>query len=145
MALVLASRSEYFWKSEQFHFILAINVLFQDLDLHLAALGEILICLLAAYAACRETKLEGCADSIKTNTCYRHGQSISSLTASPPLRLEHRFRPVQATGFGAAGHSACVANSPATLRNGGSGAQCGDCNKDTRSWPCFDMFGGCII
>ena len=26
-------------------------------------------------------------------------------------------------------------NSPATLRNGGSGAQCGDCNKDTRSWP----------
>ena len=67
--------------------------------------------------ACRETKLEGCADSIKTNTCYRHGQSISSLTASPPLRLEHRFRPVQAKGFGAAGHSACVADSSATLRN----------------------------
>ena len=31
--------------------------------------------------------------------------------------------------------SACVANSPATLRNGGSGAQFGDCNKDARSWP----------
>ena len=23
-------------------------------------------------------------------------------------------------------------------KNGGSGAQCGDCNKDTRSCPCFD-------
>ena len=80
MALVLASRSEYFWKSEQFHFILAIKVLFRDLDLNLAAPGEILIYLLAAYVACRETKLEGCADSIKTNRCYRHGPSISSLT-----------------------------------------------------------------
>ena len=54
MALVLASRSEYFWKSEQFHFILAINVLFRDPDLNLAAPGEILIYLLAAYVACRE-------------------------------------------------------------------------------------------
>ena len=74
MALVLASRSEYFWKCEQFHFILAINVLFRDLDLNLAALGKILVYLLAAHVACRETKLEGCADSIKTiaqrsNTC----------------------------------------------------------------------------
>ena len=43
MALVLASRSEYFWKSEQFHCILAINVLFRDLDLNVAAPGEILI------------------------------------------------------------------------------------------------------
>ena len=63
-------------------------------------------------------------------------------TASPPL---HRFRPVQAKGFGDAGHSACVANSPATLRNGGSGAQCGDCNKDTRSWPCFDTCSVSLI
>ena len=58
MALVLASRSEYFWKSEQIHFILSINVLFRDLDMNLAAPGEILIYLLAAYVACRETKLE---------------------------------------------------------------------------------------
>ena len=58
MALVLASRSEYFWNSEQFHFILAINVLFRDLGLNVAALGKILIYLLAAYVACRETKLE---------------------------------------------------------------------------------------
>ena len=93
MALVLASRSEYFWKSEQFLFILAINVLFRDLDLNLPAPGEILIYLLAAHVAGRETKLEGCADSIKTNTCYRHGQSVSSLTTQlRPLRLEHRFR-----------------------------------------------------
>ena len=60
---------------------------------------------------------------------------MAPCAASPPLRLEHRFRPVQAKGFGAAGHSACVVNPPATLRDGGSGAQCGDCNKDTRSWP----------
>ena len=87
ITLVLASRSGYFWKSEQFHFILAINVLFRDLDLNLAAPGEILIYLLAAYVACRETKLEGCADSIKANTCYRHGPSISSLTTQ--LRLHY--------------------------------------------------------
>ena len=136
MALVLASRGEYFWKSEQFHFILAINVLFRDLDLNLAAPGEILIYLLAAYVACRETKLEGCAPK-------QHGLQTWPIhfvfgdTASPPRRLEQRFRPVQAKGFGAAGHPACVANSPATSRNGGSGAQCGDCKKDTRSWPCF--------
>ena len=87
MALVLASRSEYFWKSEQFQFILAINVLFRDLDLNLAAPGEILIYLLAAYVACRETKLEGCANSIKTNTCYRHGPAFFSLTTQ--LRLHY--------------------------------------------------------
>ena len=124
MALVLASRSELFWKPDKFNFILAINVLFRDLDLNLAALGEMLIYLFAAHVACRETKLEGCADSIKTiahqsSTCYRHAWPIHFFfddTASPPLRLEHRFRPVLAKGFGAAGHSACVANSPATLR-----------------------------
>ena len=66
--------------------VLAINVLFQDLDLNLAAPGEILVYLLAANVACRETKLEGCADSIKTNTCYRHGPSISSLTTQLRLR-----------------------------------------------------------
>ena len=92
MALVLASRSEYFLEIRAVPFILAINVLFQDLDLNLAAPGEILIYLLAAYVACRETKLEGCADSIKTtahrsNTCYRHGPSISSLTTQ--LRLHY--------------------------------------------------------
>ena len=68
MALALASRSEYFWKSEQFHFILSIDVLFRDLDLNLAAApDEILIYLLAAYVACRETKLEAsrpCADMV---------------------------------------------------------------------------------
>ena len=57
-------RSKYFWKSEQFHFILAINVLFRDLDLNWAAPGEILIYeiliyLFAVYVAYRETKLEG--------------------------------------------------------------------------------------
>ena len=115
MALVLASRSKYFWKSEQFHFILAINVLFRDLDLNSAAPGEIPIYLLAAYVACRETKLEGCADSIKT--IAQHVLQTWPIhfcfddTASPPLRFEHRFRPVQAKGFGAAGHSACVATS----------------------------------
>ena len=137
MALVLASRSEYFWKPEQLHFILAINALIRDLDLNLAALGETLIYLLAAYVA---------------GMCWQHQDHCSPKqhvlktwpiqvffddTASPPLRLEHPFQPVLAKGFGAAGHSACVANPPATLRNGGSGAQCGfNCN--TRSWPCFD-------
>ena len=86
LSLVLASRSEYFWKSEQFHFILAINVLFRDLDLKLAAPGEILIYLLAAYVACRETKLEGCADTIKTIHFFFDD------TASPPLRLELQLR-----------------------------------------------------
>ena len=123
MALVLASRSEYFRKPEQFHFILAIDVLFRDLDLNLAAPGEILIHLLAAYVACRETKLEGCADSIKTNTCYRH--------ETTQLRLHYALN--------------IDSERAATLRNGGSGAQCGDCNKETRPWPCFDMFGGSII
>ena len=91
MALVLASRGEYFWKSEQFHFILAINVLFRDLDLNVAAPGEVLIYLLAAHVACRETKLEGCVDSIKTiahrsNTCYRHGPYYALNNDSDPFK-----------------------------------------------------------
>ena len=91
-----------------------------------------------------ETKLEGCADSIKTiahrsNTCYRHGPSISSLTTQ--LRLHYALNinsdPFKQKVSVLLDTLRCVATSPATLRNGGSGAQCGDCNKDTRSWPCF--------
>ena len=109
----------FFWKSEQVHFILATNGLFRDLGLNWA--GEILICLLAAYVACRETKLEGCADSIKTvthrsNTCYRHGPSISSLTTQLRLHYALNIDSDPFKGFGAAGKSACVATSPSTLR-----------------------------
>ena len=104
MALVLASRSEFFWKSEQFHFILATNVLFRDLDLNLAAPGEILMYLLAAYVACRETKLEGCSPKQHVLQTWPIHFFFDD-TALPSLRLERRFRPVQAKGFGAAGHS----------------------------------------
>ena len=85
MALVLASRSEYFGKAEQFHFILAIKRSFPRSRLEFGSSGRDSDLLAAARVACRETKLEGCADSIKTiahrsNTCERHGPSISCLT-----------------------------------------------------------------
>ena len=74
MALVLPSPQRVFLEIRAIPFHSRNQRSFPRSRLNLAALGEILIYLLAAHAACRETKLEGCADSIKTiahrsNTC----------------------------------------------------------------------------
>ena len=91
MALLLSSRKEYCWKADQFHFLLALRVLFRDL-MDASVAGELLTCMLAAYVACRENKLEQCAEIVKaiakrTNQCYKDGPSLASLTGQ--LRLHY--------------------------------------------------------
>ena len=91
MALLLSERTEYCWKTDQFHFLLALRVLFRDLP-DVSAASDLLTCMLAAYVACRDNKLQQCAEIVKTianrtNECYKDGPSVASLTGQ--LRLHY--------------------------------------------------------
>ena len=133
---MLASRSEYFWKSEQFHFILAINVLFRDLDLNLAALGEILICSqhtwLVGKPSWRDVLIAS-RPSLTEATCQRHGPSISSLTTQ--LRLHYALN-IDSDLFSQKVSALLALRAWQTPRNITEWRLW--CSMCTRSWPCFD-------